>query len=170
MYKQHSAKQQGVALVISLIILLLITLLAISSMNTTVLEEKMAGNYKDRNIAFQAAEAGLRAGEAYLRKTDLVFDDEGSNTGLYLPTTSGLPRWKQVIWTSIGGDVREYIGSLSSVAAAPVYIIEELPPVSEAGSSLEAGVAIESRYYRITSQAVGGTDSTLVMLQTTYKR
>jgi type IV pilus assembly protein PilX len=169
MCKHHSTKQQGVVLVVSLIMLLIMTLLAVGSMNTTVLEEKMAGNYKDRNMAFQAAEAGLRAGESYLRTTVLPAFD-GTTAGLYQPTQTGLPRWEQVVWTSIGGDVRQYQGSLSDVATPPVYIIEELLPVNDTGGSLEAGVAAESRYYRITSQAVGGTDTAFVILQTTYKR
>ncbi|HEC59907.1 MAG TPA: hypothetical protein ENI24_10115, partial [Methylophaga sp.] len=85
MAKHHLVKQQGVVLVISLIMLLIMTILAISSMSTTILEEKMSGNFKDRNMAFQAAEAGLRAGESYLRTTPVlpVFDGSG---GLYLPT------------------------------------------------------------------------------------
>ncbi len=167
MSKHHSTKQQGVVLVISLIMLLIMTLLAIGSMNTTVLEEKMAGNYKDRNMAFQAAEAGLRAGESYLRTTPVLAVFDGS-TGLYLPTTSGLPRWKPDNWASISS--REYLGTLSGVTTAPRYIIEELLPVNEPGGSIEAGVAAESRYYRITSKAFGGTENAFVMLQTTYKR
>lgn len=166
----HSSKQQGVALVISLIMLLLMTLLAVSSMNTTVLEEKMAGNYKDRNMAFQAAEAGLRAGEAYLRTTPVLPTFDGSTSGLYQPSLSGQSQWDIVDWTDVGGDVIQYTGSLSGLAASPLYIIEELLPVSDAGGSLEAGVAAENRYYRVTSQAVGGSDTAFVMLQTTYKR
>ncbi|HDY86393.1 hypothetical protein LCGC14_0553940 [marine sediment metagenome] len=167
MAKHHLVKQQGVVLVISLIMLLIMTILAISSMSTTILEEKMSGNFKDRNMAFQAAEAGLRAGESYLRTTPVlpVFDGSG---GLYLPTTLGLPRWKPDNWASINS--REYICTLSGVTTAPRYIIEELLPVNEPGGSLEAGVAAESRYYRITSKAFGGTESSFVMLQTTYKR
>ncbi|MFT7413442.1 MAG: type IV pilus assembly protein PilX [Methylophagaceae bacterium] len=170
MYEHYSTKQQGVALVISLIMLLLMTLLAISSMNTTILEEKMAGNYKDRNMAFQAAEAGVRAGETYLRTTPVLPVFDGTTLGLYKPTVSGSSQWERVVWTKTSNEVREYLNSLSNVAAKPLYIIEELLPVNDTGGSLEAGVALENRYYRITSQAVGGTDTAVVMLQTTYKR
>jgi type IV pilus assembly protein PilX len=60
-YSQHS--QSGVTLIISLVLLLLLTLIAVSSMKTTGLQEKMAGNDRDRSLAFQAAEAALLAGE-----------------------------------------------------------------------------------------------------------
>jgi len=162
-------KQAGVALVVSLIMLLLLTLLAVSSMNTTILEEKMAGNYKDRNMAFQAGEAGLRAGESYLSTTAVLPIFDGSTAGLYQPTQTGNSRWSIIDW-SVAGNVRAYAGSLTDVADAPDYIIEELQPVNDSGGSLEAGVALESRFYRITSLAVGGTDTAVVMLQSTYKR
>lgn len=66
--------QSGVVLIISLVILLLLTLLGLTGMQTTSLEEKMANNMRDKNIAFQAAEAALKIGESkakdlYAKKT-----------------------------------------------------------------------------------------------------
>lgn len=57
-------RERGAALIISLILLVLITLVGVASLRNVVLEEKMSANYYDRSLAFQAAEAGLRAGEA----------------------------------------------------------------------------------------------------------
>lgn len=51
--------QNGVALVVSLIILLLLTVLAISASTTSSLQERMAFNAQENNIAFQTAESGL---------------------------------------------------------------------------------------------------------------
>ena len=56
-------KQHGAVMITALMILLLMTIFGISTMDTNILEEKMAGNMRDRNVAFQAAEAALRAGE-----------------------------------------------------------------------------------------------------------
>jgi type IV pilus assembly protein PilX len=177
MNSQLANKQQGLALVISLIMLLLMTLLAVNSMQTTVLEEKMAGNYKNRNMAFQSAEAGLRAGEDYLRDTAALPVFDGAAPGLYQPTSSGSPRWSpSVVNWNDPLKVRAYIGSLDVSGTTqlldelPNFIIEEMQPVLSEGASLEVGTAIENRYYRVTSQAVGGTASSVVMLQTTYKR
>ncbi len=52
--------QRGAALVTALILLTVLTLLALTSMSTTSLEEKMAANTQEVNRAFQAAESGLR--------------------------------------------------------------------------------------------------------------
>jgi type IV pilus assembly protein PilX len=169
MYKYTMKKQRGIALVVSLIMLLLMTLLSVSSMKSTLLEEKMAGNYKSRNTAFQSAEAGLRAGETYLATTTILPLFNGTTAGLYQPTLSGNSRWNSVDWAN-AAEVVAYVGTLSDVAANPNYIIEELEPVAEGGGSLEVGTALENRFYRITTEAVGNTDNAVVMLQGTYKR
>ena len=59
-------KQQGAVLAVSLIMLLVMTLLGISSLQGTTIEEKMAGNLMDRIRSFEAAESALREGEEQL--------------------------------------------------------------------------------------------------------
>lgn len=52
-------QQRGAALVTSLILLLILTVVAISGMNTATLELVMAGNTQFHENAFQAAETGI---------------------------------------------------------------------------------------------------------------
>jgi Tfp pilus assembly protein PilX len=52
-------RQHGAALVIGLMLLLVLTLLAVSGMNSASLEFVMAGNEQYRANAFSAAEAGI---------------------------------------------------------------------------------------------------------------
>jgi Tfp pilus assembly protein PilX len=52
--------QRGAALAVGLMLLVVITLLAISGMNTSILELQMAGNSQFRQNAFQNAETGLQ--------------------------------------------------------------------------------------------------------------
>lgn len=51
------SKQQGAALVVGLIVLLIMTLLGVSSMGSATLELKMANNLQTHNYAFQAAQS-----------------------------------------------------------------------------------------------------------------
>jgi type IV pilus assembly protein PilX len=51
--------QRGAALVVGLLLLLVLTVLAISGMNTASLELVMAGNTQYQQNAFQAAETGI---------------------------------------------------------------------------------------------------------------
>jgi len=52
-------KQRGAALIIGLLLLVILTLLAITGMNTSSTELIMAGNEQYRENAFQAAETGI---------------------------------------------------------------------------------------------------------------
>lgn len=54
------SNQQGMALIVTLLLLVAITLLAVSAMRSTTLQEKMASNFNDREIAKQVAEATVR--------------------------------------------------------------------------------------------------------------
>lgn len=51
--------QRGAALVVGLILLMVLTVLAISGMNTSTVELLMAGNMQFSQNAFQAAETGI---------------------------------------------------------------------------------------------------------------
>jgi type IV pilus assembly protein PilX len=138
-------------------------------MDVTGLEERMAGNLRDRNIAFQAAEAAVLEGENYLETQVILPAFDGSN-GLYTLPTNGDKNWEVITWSSSSA-VISYSGpgfdELNSTAA---YIIEDLAAASDS-DSLEVGVPVDNkRYYRITSRAEGLSDTTSVMLQTVYKR
>lgn len=55
--------QNGFVLITALIFLVILAVLGISSMQASTLQERMAGNLRDRNIALQAAELALRDAE-----------------------------------------------------------------------------------------------------------
>jgi type II secretory pathway pseudopilin PulG len=55
----EARRQGGAALVIGLLLLLVLTILAISGMTTATLELQMAGNTQYKERAFQAAETGI---------------------------------------------------------------------------------------------------------------
>lgn len=163
-------KQQGVVLAVGLIMLLLMTIIGVTGMQTTTLQEKMTGNFRDRNLAFQSAEAALRDAEQYLRNTSIIPAFNGSN-GLYQPASDGFDVWldSEIDWADTSSSV-QYSSTISNVSSQPLYIIEELPPVADPTSSLEAGTTLTSKFYRVTSYATGGTDSAVVILQSVYKR
>jgi len=69
--------QKGAALFTALIFLVILTMLALSSMNTNILDEKMAANSQEKNRAFQTAETALA----------IALDDVNSfDTGGYTST------------------------------------------------------------------------------------
>jgi len=59
-------KQRGAALFIALILLVGMTMIGLSSMSSSILQEKMASNYRQEDLAFQAAASAMRWGEFWL--------------------------------------------------------------------------------------------------------
>jgi len=78
--KRH---QRGVSLFVSLMLLLVMTLLVLSAANLGILQERMAGNVRESNEAFQRAEATMREVE-----DRLVAMAQGASGGIPIP-----PRW-----------------------------------------------------------------------------
>ncbi len=78
------AKQSGVVMVVCLVLLLVVTALGLTSMNSTTLETKMASGFRDRAVAFEAAEEALSVAETWILDTDF------SETDFYNACTGSL--------------------------------------------------------------------------------
>jgi type IV pilus assembly protein PilX len=81
-------RQQGAVLILGLVILLVVTMVGISGQQSTVLQERMAGNMRQNNVALQAAEAALQVGLAYV-------DEQHDLHGAISATDSGA----DFVWT-----------------------------------------------------------------------
>jgi len=170
--------QQGFVLIVALILLLVLTMLGLAAAQSTSLEERMAGNARNHDLAFQAAEAGLNAAQAGIQQGLWTNANYAGNTnGLYLVATCcGAGTWTSAwtvgdVWDSALPANTAVPGlSIPGVSQQPVYIIEELPPVAPPGSNLaqqqNGSGAPPVQPYRITAYATGGDQTTHVMLQT----
>lgn len=137
-------------------------------MQTTILEEKMAGNLRDETLAFQAAEAALREGEMFLQQITLPAFN-GTN-GLYHHATSPAP--DPITWTGWSTSGRTIAATMAGLASQPRYIIEQLVtvPAEKGGSVQQSATAMTSNMYKVIARGVGGTDTAVVILQSDYRR
>lgn len=170
-------RQRGAVLIVGLIMLLLLTIIGMASIRGSGLQEQMAGNLRDKNLAFQAAEASLRAGEEIINGVSLP-SFTGSVVGYYpdLNKPSAI-RPRPVTWTDanwVAWSVKLPDATLSQLSEQPRYVIERLV-VAAASSAQGACVDFECKaktpdpiYYRITSRAKGGTLDAEVILQSTF--
>ena len=175
------SRQQGAVLIVSLIMLLVLTILGVTSMNNTMMEERMAGNMRDLQIAFHAAEAGLRMGEDALRQPILpafvtARDGDGDlvGTGGYYLVDSGLWQIDEFWFTLSDDDVdaTDHVLETSDVDGAvrgPLFYAEELPAV-QSGGSLEAGVAFDAGVFRLTARGFGSTENATAIIQSVFIR
>jgi type IV pilus assembly protein PilX len=178
---QPMNRQRGISLVVVLLFLVIMMGLGTTAIRTATIEEKLSGNERDQQIAFEAAEAALRDGERNVRAALNAGSgfSAGCANGLCLPSTNATAQWDTIDWT--GGTPRAY-GSATgagaypdnNVARAPRYIVELLPDMSPgAGNSLGLGsrsLAGNGTPFRITAVGWGRRMSTQVMLQSVYVR
>ena len=64
--------QHGAALIVALLILVILTMLGISALDSTKMETRMVHNMSEYNYAFQAAEMGLAQPRTYTRNNQLA--------------------------------------------------------------------------------------------------
>ncbi|AIC09220.1 pilus assembly PilX family protein [Xylella fastidiosa] len=60
-------RQRGISLIVILLLLLVMTLIGLAVLRTTLLQERMSANLRDRSLSFQTAEAALRDAEEFIR-------------------------------------------------------------------------------------------------------
>lgn len=63
-------QQRGFSLLVVMVFLLVLGLLGFAVTKSAIVQEKIAGNVREKNVAFFAAEAALRSGEVYLATAD----------------------------------------------------------------------------------------------------
>lgn len=164
-YRFASKQQRGIALIIVLVMLIVISVIGITSMQSTKFEETMVGNLKEQALSFNMAEAALRAGEQYLEDNiDDSFD--GSTNGLYLAYGNNVPDWSDPSTT--GWVVRA--GTVTEVAQQPDFIIEQLTIENDLTQGIEGdGTVLPKPLFRITARGYGLTGSSSTVLQTVYR-
>ncbi|MGA9031455.1 MAG: PilX N-terminal domain-containing pilus assembly protein [Sulfuricaulis sp.] len=79
-------RQRGTALIMSLVILMILTILGITAMSTASLEEKMSGNTQEGTRAFEVAESGLN--QALSTPGSLDLNSTPSTPPLVFPYTT----------------------------------------------------------------------------------
>lgn len=163
----HVTRQRGVALVIALLLLVVITLVGFSAVRSTIVQQKLSSNMYDREVAFQNAEAAMRAA------ADLI----ASNPGLIARncqaggvvclrdpfTDPNLPSGS--IYSIAKGTSSGQYTAGAAAAGQPQFVIENMGywANSSGGTGFNQtanahnygaqGVSATSVYYRITARS-----------------
>lgn len=180
----HPARshQAGTVLLVALIMLLVMSLLGLNSLRGTSLEERMAGNWRDQNLALQAAEAALRAGESVIApgvtlpefdafpcavgQTCTVFQFDEVNPSANFLTSRTAAQVNQWIDSSTA-----YVAAIEGVREQPRFIVEHRLYIRDSlvtgtGTANETGRHV----YIVTARGVGQTPETVRVLQTQYAK
>jgi type IV pilus assembly protein PilX len=176
-------RQRGVALIVALVLLLIVTLIGVAASQSTLLQERMSANSYDRSLAFQRGEAALRAAETAItanwRISDLGGTDCSAISCPVVPTNafSGTDAtWRD---TSAQYDVND-----TNTPGVPQYNVQFMGTGradnalgtrdnAETGNYGSGAAPDNVAFYRVTARSadpalLGGRAA--VVLQTTVKR
>lgn len=172
--------QDGSVLIVSLLFLLVLTLIGITSMQGTSLEEKMAGNTRGGTLAFQAAEAALRDGETWVMAIDLYDPPTPVDTcstapcDLWNPNKpESYPETKAMKWWQ--DTAREYGAAgtqeFTALATDPRFLVEYLSydPDGSIVDANDRARQIGPHFYRVTAAGFGPQGTTQRVLQSTVR-
>lgn len=165
--------QHGAALVVSLIILVIMTMLGLAAIRGVTQQERMAGNSQSRNISFQATEKTLRDIEEVLgntspRITQTIGTCAVTSTLMTCgtPNASSTPRWHDsgfTDWTAWPSAVGSGV-----LAITPQYFVEYMGNTFSCNPN-DAAAATNCFRYRITARSGDGTSGrAFVVLQSVY--
>ena len=159
---QH--RQRGVVLPIVMILMVILGVLAVSGMDDTAMQERMAGNMRDRELAFQAAESALRSGEMWLQGNRDTAEGNvelaGEEARAWNPLNGELPApsgTRAGLYTAADG---------ISLAADPVFYVG--PPRLLRSNPGETPAQFRE-IFPVIALGVGATDTTVVILRSTFE-
>lgn len=189
--------QRGATLIIALLILVMIMMYGIPTAMDSMQNERMTGNTRNRDLAFQAAEYTLKKAETWIftqsntmldpvapaavascspGNTDPNHTDCIRTDGQCHP--NDIAYWRSSFnWNSSEVCVLSGLGNqidVDLVAAQPRYVVERMPDVQYCNPSGSAppctapNVVATRSYYRITARSVGKDSNAAVILQTMY--
>ena len=163
--------QRGVTLIVAIIFLAVLALFGATAARNSILEERMAGNTRDRDLAFQAAEAALKTFEVDL--ADGVVDTASgyadmsncanpADASCYQSKANGEAYWN---------DSSIFPQSYGQWTAAISKPITPEPAAGEANARYivwKLPDAAGKKRYRVTARGVGQSTDTVVILQAEY--
>jgi len=156
--------QRGAVLFVALVFLILLTLLALTATSTSILQEKMTGGMRNRQLSLSGAESVLRGAEASLWQLSYVgsqplppcIDASASVNCVYRPLPSGLlmdnvqrfrseKEWEPATplsgWFTYAYAMTGLSGSAETAALGeePRLIIEDMGPAVPPGAGQQLG-------------------------------
>jgi type IV pilus assembly protein PilX len=160
------ADQRGMVLVASLLLLLVVTIMAVSLFRSFGIDEKIAGNTREKQVALAAAETAEQYAEQWLSNTPVTAINctQPLVAPLSQACTNLLPDFTNLPWYSNGNPagVTWQPGGNAQYAQAPAYYI----------SLLGAGTAPDGitpgTVYQIDAAGYGNVPGAKAVVESTF--
>jgi type IV pilus assembly protein PilX len=168
---------KGFILIAALALLLMLTLLSVGMFRSLGLEERIAGNTREKADAFYAAQSALQNAEAWLSA-----GNAGAGTGCSLVSATPTPQICNVATTPTQQTLATTLwnATYGTTFVPPVVTINGVPQQQMSASQYYADPQYEitylgsdpananSKLYQITAQGFGGTQNSVAVVQSVY--
>ena len=162
LYSISQSRQQGYVLLTTLILMIMLTMLALTQVSLNTTQTRVATNVTDTEITFEKTEGAVNEAINNLNNGTYISASFLNNSnGLYLYNQNSAPLWKNVNWSS-GSVISSFQGKAGTQAS---YFIEKLPSVCQPGQNCK----IPTNIYRITGRGLGANGNSSVVIQTTVQ-
>lgn len=158
------ARQRGAVLLTTVMLLVLLTVLALTAVSMNRIQTRMAANSADYQVAYHTAEGALnQATNNLLAGTYPPSGFTANANGLYVFDPTSAPVWTVAnTWSSSTGALTGFQGGSN---ASSQYVIEKLPAIVKPGQNMKTPTQV----FRVTARAVGKSGHSPVVLQTTVQ-
>ena len=136
-----NAPQEGFVLIVGLVILGLLTMLALSGMRDSTIQEKMAGASRDSGLAFQAAESALRDAENCITGATLNCTFDVTNDAHFSKDDAAFPEHNDLFNAATWEAFTPPVAPTALDGGGANYIIRQAGTISGAGNSGAANQA-----------------------------
>jgi type IV pilus assembly protein PilX len=171
--RRRPTAQRGIALIVGLVILAVLSLIGIAAFSITTQEERMAGNSRDRMLAFEAAEAALRACENAVRAGGIAAFGAPPMYGPITPTQQPITETaatKSESWWQKAANALQVPMPAGGSSQAPACIAESMTMYPNSGYTVgnpQSG-ANAANIAHITAHGYGLNPNTVVRLESYY--
>ncbi|MBX2869938.1 MAG: hypothetical protein KTR18_14765 [Acidiferrobacterales bacterium] len=168
---KHPTNQRGFVLPVGMIMLAVMTVIGISAMRDSNMQERMASNYLDKEKSFQAAESALRVIQRASLRTSYENIAASADFVSLSDNPSAARDLSQADWYNssnpVGWVVTAVVDSTDNkLYRDPRAVIEELENTDSLKVGKEkANEELAKRFYRVTTHANGETDTARTTLQ-----
>ena len=174
---RRPARESGIVLISALVVLVLMTILAISMFKSFGMQERIAGNTREKQRAFQAAQSALKYGEQWLAQgnggagsacSSLLYANATPPTTQVCSNPLTSSQTFAIPWQSAGADIGvQYTppgmtvttsGGVNTYAGTPRTYIS---PLGQDPTGL-------AQLYQVTAMGYGGNANAVAVVQSVY--
>lgn len=173
LHRTSRKNQQGLVLVISLVVLMVLFIVGLAGLQSTVFNEKIASNTGQLTLALQSADTTLRDAEASIEAMTTTSAFDSNSNGLYTAGHAPNP-FADSTWTGTASKVSSV--TYENDVIKPRYFIEKLGAFGDASNAVgvinygynDAMGSGQVTVFRVVVKGTGSAGTAQVIIESFY--